>query len=165
MKRFLSALLLITLSTSLGHTGDTTELKWRKLDDGIAEAKKSNKKILLDVYTDWCKWCKKLDTEVYVDPKVAEYLSKAYIPVKLNAESGAKVNYKGKNLREIDIAQVFGVNSYPTIIFLDSKGEPIDRLGGFVDAERFLPIIKFIGTDAYKKMSWEDYQKKNAAKQ
>ena len=79
----------------------------------------------------------------------------------MNAESATKLAYKGKKLSEMEIARPLGVNSYPTIIFLDPQGEQIDRLSGYVDAEHFLPIIKFIGSDAYKTMSWEKYQSEN----
>lgn len=149
-------LLLVTLSA--GYAG---EVKWRSFDAGLAEAKKTNKKVLLDVYTDWCKWCTKLDKEVYTNDKVSKYLLKAYVPVKLNGEGSAKVTYKSQTTTEMGLAQSFGIRSYPTIIFLDSDGEPINSLGGFVDADRFLPIITFIGDDHYKSISWEEFKAKS----
>ena len=135
-----------------------TELKWRTFDAGSAEARKTGKKILLDIYTDWCVWCKRLDQNVYADPAVAGYLEKYYIPVKLNAESDAKVHYKDTSFSSSQFAQgVLQVTGYPTIYFLDANGEPINRLGGYVDAGKFLPIIRFIGEDYYKKMKWEEF--------
>lgn len=153
--------LFIFMSTVSGFAGDKTELQWRSFDAGLAEAKASHKKILLDVYTDWCGWCKKLDKEVYSNQKVATYLAKAYIPVKLNAESAKKLSYKDKAHSETELARAFGVQSYPTIIFLDSDGEPINSLGGYVDADRFLPIVQYIGDDHYKTMTWDEYKSKN----
>jgi thioredoxin-related protein len=151
-------LLLLLLTAATCFAGD---VKWRSFDAGLAEAKKTHKKILLDVYTDWCKWCTKLDKEVYTNDKVSKYLTKAYIPVKLNGEGTGKVSYKSQTTTEMGLAQSFGIRSYPTIIFLDSGGEPINSLGGFVDAERFLPIITYIGDDHYKSISWEEYKTKN----
>ena len=137
------------------------EMKWRKYDTGLTEAKKLKKKILVDVYTDWCKWCKKLDAEVYTEAKVAKYLDQQYIPVKINAESDEKVTYDGKKITEAELAARLGVSGYPTIIFLDTEGKYINKLASFVSADRFLPIMQYIGDDHYKKISWEEYQKKN----
>ena len=154
-----------------GKNHQPAALRWKKFDAGLAEAKAAKKKILLDVYTDWCKWCKKLDTDVYADPKVIAYANQRYIPVKLNAESPDTVSFLGRRIPEARLAAELGVTSYPTIIFLDPAGKPIDRLNSYVDAQTFLdamrrvdqqqtflPIIRFIGDDAYKTMSWQEYQ-------
>ena len=113
---------------------------------------------MLDVYTDWCKWCKTLDTDVYGNDKVSEYLSKQYVVVKYNPESTEKAIYKDTLYSGTQIAQLFGVSGYPKIIFFEPDGTPINFLDGFVPADKFLPVIKFIGEDYYKKMSWQDYQ-------
>jgi len=161
MRKILFALLIILAVPLIGRGGDKPELKWRKFEAGLAEAKKSGKKILLDVYTDWCVWCKKLDKEVYGNEKIAEYLNNQYVLIKLNAESKVKVKYKGEKLTEMELAQGFGVKGYPTIIFLEPNADAINKLGGYVGPDEFLPIAKFIGEDHFKKMSWEDYKIKN----
>lgn len=158
MKHYIIVLTLICITSMVSHAG---ELKWRSFDVGIAEAKKTNKKILLDVYTDWCGWCKKLDKDVYANDKIVSYVNKAYIPVKLNGEGARKLTYKDQQSTEMGLAAAFGIRSYPTIIFLDSQGEPINSLGGYVDADRFLPIVKYIGEDHYKSMTWDEYRAKN----
>ena len=136
-----------------------TPLQWRTFDAGFSEAKKTGKKVLLDVYTDWCGWCKKLDKNVYGDPKVSGYINDHYIPVKLNPESATRVTYRDTAYSAGEFAQGFGITGYPTIIFFEPDGKPIDRLAGYVDANQFLPIIRFIGEDFYKKMSWDDFKK------
>lgn len=158
MKNILLLCLLLALAAP-AIAGDKPELKWKKLDAGLAEAKRSNKIILMDVYTDWCGWCKKLDREVYTDENVAKVLTSDYVLVKVNAESNAPVTYKGQTSSEMQLAQSFGVSGYPTIFFLEPSGEPIDALGGFVDAQKFLPIAKYFGEKHYKTMTWPEYQK------
>lgn len=162
-KIFLLVILLFTF-TQLSLTGDKIELKWKKFDEGITEAKKTKKKILLDVYADWCKWCKKLDAEVYTEPKVAAYLNKFYVLIKVNGESNDKLTYKNQRMTEEQFARVLGVTGFPTIMFLESNAEIIDKLGGFVTADRFLPIIQFIGEDYYKKMKWDEFLEKKVNK-
>ncbi len=154
-----SLILIILLGTTAVLAGDKAELKWRKFDAGVAEAKKAKKKILIDVYTDWCKWCKKLDSEVYTDPKVVDYLNKYYIPVKVNGEGKENLKYKGETITESGLTQSFGVTGFPTILFMDSNGDAINKLGSFVPADRFLLIIQYIGGEHYKKISFEEFTK------
>jgi len=153
--------LLILLSIAGAFAGDKNELRWRSFDEGTAEAKEKHKKILLDVFTDWCGWCKKLDRDVYSDKDVSAYINQFYVPVKLNAESAKQLTYNNTLSTEQGLATTFGVRSYPTILFLDPLGKPINALGGYVDAPKFLTIIKYIGSDRYKTTSWEDYRKEN----
>src|SRR5215510_179475 len=112
--KFLTTALLATLCA---YAGEKQELKWRAFNAGFDEAKKNNKKIILDVYTDWCGWCKRLDKDTYGNEKVMEYLNQEYVVIKLNAESDSKLTYKDKSYTEASIAQAFGITGYPTIIF------------------------------------------------
>jgi thioredoxin-related protein len=154
--------LLIIISGSL-YAGDKIELKWKTFNEGLKEAKASKKKVLIDVYTDWCKWCKKMDQDVYGNELVSKYLSEQYVLVKLNAESPLEATYNDKKLTEREVAGGFGVNSYPTTLFLDEKGGFITPLAGFIPPEKFIDVVKFIGENYYEKMSWDEYQKQNKA--
>lgn len=165
MNKIISIIIFILIISTSGFSGNKVELKWYKYNDGIAEAKKSNKKILLDVYTDWCKWCKKLDIEVYENDKVAAYLKKYFILVKVNGEGSEKLKFDGKEISETQFTGAMGVTGYPTMFFLDSNGKPIDKLASFVPADKFLPIIKFFGEDHYKKESWEAFYKTYSQKE
>lgn len=157
MKKTLTLIITLFLVSFIGHASDKIELKWKKYDVGLAEAKKAKKKIIVDVYTDWCKWCKKLDKEVYANDSIAAYLENQYILVKVNGESSTKIKYKEKQLSEMQLTQLFKVTGFPAIIFLDSTGEVIDRISGYVTPDRFLPIVKYIGEDHYKKITWEEF--------
>ncbi len=164
MKRMMILVAALLLGSSLSmHAGDKPELPWQSMEKGMAKAKQSHKKVMVDVYTTWCKWCKKLDEDVYSNDKVADYLSHHYVVVKLNAESPNELTFQVKKTTERDLAGAFGVSGYPTILFFDSEGKPINSLGGYVSADKFLPIIKFIGEDYYKTMSWDDFQKKQGS--
>jgi len=172
MKKFLIAFvcMLLMTSTTLARgdhdsTGGKNSIQWRTFDAGFSEAKKSGKKILVDFFTDWCVWCKQLDKNVYGDPKISGYLSEHYITIKLNPEVKATVTYMDTAYSADQFAAAFGVTGYPTIIFFEPDGKPIDRLGGYVDADHFLPIIRYIGEDIFKKMTWKDFQKKQSEEQ
>ena len=125
MKRYamIAAFILAAASTRAG------EISWEKnYDDGLASAKKAKKLVMVDVYTDWCGWCKKLDKDVYTDKPVIEKVAKDFVAVKLNPESSKKNGA---------IAEKFGVRGYPCILFLDSDGKELSRIGGYVPAAEF----------------------------
>jgi thioredoxin-related protein len=147
---------LLTLAT-FSSAGENPTVKWKGFTEGLSEAKKTGKKVLVDVYTDWCGWCKKMDKDVYADNKVADYLSKNYVAIKLNAESKNTLTYHDKTMTQIEFSQGFGVTGYPCTLFLKDDGEPITKVPGYITADKFLDILRFLGEDHYLTTKWEDY--------
>lgn len=138
-------------------------LKWTSLEEAIAKADKQQKPILLDLYTDWCGWCKKLDKETFADPEVAGVLTDLFALAKVNGESTEEIIYKNQKTNGVGLARGFGVRGYPAIIFLDPKGDIITLIPGFLNAKQFHPIVKFIGDREYEKMEWAAYLEKYKA--
>lgn len=104
-------------------------------DKALEKAKKDKKVVMVDVYTDWCGWCKKLDKDVYGDAKVSEKLSKDFIACKINPEKSAQ-NRK--------IADKFGTRGYPHIVFVNGDGKKISEIGGYLPAKEFLKQLEKI---------------------
>ena len=143
--------------TLLGSAGEKEHLKWMSFDEGIAHAKKNNKKVIIDVYTDWCGWCKRMDKDTYDNKDVATYLEKNYVVIKLNAESSKKLKFQDKDYTEQELSGAFGVTGFPTTIFLSSNGDPITLVPGYSDAKRFGHIISFIAEEHYLTTKFDDY--------
>ena len=153
---------LLALGISDGtqaFAGGKEKLRWVKFDQGTTEAQRSGKKILIDVYTGWCVWCKKMDANTYSDDSVAAYLGRHYVLIKLDAESASGLTYRGEKYTEQDLARLFGVNGYPTTVFLKSNGDPITSLPGYADASQFGNVIRFIGEDIYLTKKFDEYIK------
>lgn len=130
---------------------------WKSFDEGVSLARTSNKKVLVDVYTDWCSWCKKMDSEVYTDADVIKLMDANFVAVKLNAESSKPVTFRGNSLTEAAFARELGVTGYPTILFFDPNANPITDLPGYSPAQRFALILKYIAEDHYKSTSFQEY--------
>lgn len=138
------SLILILLAGCGAPSGQSTEqaangeIAWlRDVDAAQKESAEKGVVIMVDVYTDWCTWCKKLDAEVFVDPAVVA-ISRSLVNLKVNAED----NGPGTAL-----AQQFGVDGYPTILFLKSEGGSlieVDRIVGFLPATDFAAEVKRI---------------------
>jgi thioredoxin-related protein len=140
-------------------------MQWNSFDTGINHAKTSHKKILVDVYTDWCGWCKKMDSEVYTDPDIKDYLSKHFVIIKMNAEANEKIHYKGQEYLPAQLAAAFGVNGYPATLFLREDSEPITLLPGYTEAPMFLLILSFIAENQYEKKQFSEYLKEKGVKE
>src|SRR6266853_1203265 len=106
MKISISAVIIFLIAHS-ATGGDKQELKWKAFNAGFAEAKKNNKKVMVDVYTDWCGWCKRLDKDTYSNGKVIDYLSHEYVVVKLNAESKDSIKFKENSYSGSSLAREF----------------------------------------------------------
>ncbi|MGE5352060.1 MAG: thioredoxin family protein [Acidobacteriota bacterium] len=162
MKRrivLLCVLIIAILGSAAFYYPAPEEVKWTNFDKGLEASKKENKKVLIDVYTDWCGWCKKMDASTYKNSEVAKYIADNFIAVKLNAESASKVNFMGENYTEQQLAQGFGVTGFPSTIFFDEKQQPITVVPGYLDDKQFLNILKFINEGAYKNQNFEEYMK------
>jgi thioredoxin-related protein len=152
---------LLILTLLLFVTGIiTNSLKAQySFNDALKLAKEENKKILIDFYTDWCGWCKKMDKDVYGNSKVIDIIDDSFIKVKLDAESSEKVKFNGKEITLSDLALNWQVSGYPTTVFLEPDGkiisfkynnESMSIIPGYFSAKDFLKILKFIRDEKYK---------------
>jgi thioredoxin-related protein len=153
---------LLIFSSVITFSQDT---RWYPFNDGLETATKENKKILMDVYTDWCAWCKRMDKDVYAQNEVKVLLNKFFVLVKLNAESNNEAAYNEQTMTETMLAQELGVDGYPSTIFFLPNGEVITAVPGYVAPDKFLLILKYIGENHYVTMDWEEFEAKETGEE
>jgi len=159
---FLPAALLAL--TALVPAAFAAEISWRGWNEGLSEAASSKRPVVVDVYTDWCGWCKRMDRDVYARQDVRDYLAKNYVAVRLNAEAAGRARYENRDYTPSSLAQRFRVSGYPTTIFLRANGEHLVNVPGYIDADRFKLMLRYFGEGAYDRgVSWEDFAKTPAA--
>lgn len=160
---FVAALTLIATMAELTASG---ELEWKTISQGLENAPRENKLIMLDIYTDWCGWCKRMDRDTFSDSVVASYLKQRYIACKMNPEKKGKVTFDGKEFTLAEFGQALGVRGYPATAFFNEKGELLTVVSGYMSPKDFLPVLKYFGDGAYLKgVKYEDYVKQNASAQ
>jgi thioredoxin-related protein len=161
----LTATLVVALVLPLAAcSGEKGGLHWMSFSDGFREAQRTHKKMLIDVYTDWCVWCKRMDANTYTDKNLASYLNSHYILVKLDAESPRTHTFMGKQYTEQQLAGSFGVTGYPSTLFLKAEGDLITVYPGYADAQRFRNVVAFIAEDHYLTTSFDDFVSTQSAK-
>lgn len=172
MKKYIIACLFIVAINYNSYS--QSEVKWYNIEEAIKLNEKNPKKIFIDVYTDWCGWCKKMDAGTFSDPQIAEYLNKYYYPVKLNAEQKQDITYKGtvyknkgteaRSPHDFAAALLNGQLSYPTSVYMDGESKPLTSVPGYETPADIEPILVFFGEDYYKTTKWEDFKAKFVSK-
>lgn len=138
---------------------NTHDLVWHKFDQGLVLASKENKAILIDIYTDWCGWCKKMDQETYSDPRVVKYLRDNFVLIRMNPETDEPVTYEGEQYPAAAFAQSMQVTGYPATAFFESNGKMITMVPGYIQTEDFLNILRYMAEKKYYTVSYEDFLK------
>ena len=152
-----------------GLTLNAQQVDWLTWDDAVALTKNegNTKKVFIDVYTDWCGWCKKMDKDTFQNPEVAAYMNANFLMVKMDGEGKEPLDFNGKTFKyvpsgrrgyhELAAALLQGRLSYPTVVFLDQDLKMLSPVPGYQKVEPFLQIARYFGDDIYKTQDWKTY--------
>ena len=132
-------------------------IQWLDINTALEQAKTSNKKILIDFYTDWCGWCKRMDRDTYADSGVAAYVREHYLAVKFNPEKGDSVIYDGSTYSARQFAAAWQVRGYPATGFVNENGEVLTLMPGYQKPDAFLRFLQYFGGDHHLTGSFEDF--------
>lgn len=151
--------------------GTSQEIKWMTWDEAVAANAKQPRKIFVDVYTDWCGWCKRMDATTFKDSTVVEFMNKNFYAIKLNAEQKESIFWKdfefkwvagGRNgYNELAAIILERQMSFPSFVMLDGEFTRILISPGFKEPPALLKQLKFAQEEAYKNGTWEAYQSKS----
>lgn len=156
----IAVLFAITVPAATVHA-----VEWKAWNAGLSSAAATHRPVLVDVYTNWCRWCRQMDSEVYGRADVQRYLDEHFVSVKLNAESSESVSYRGRTLTARALASSFDVSGYPTTIFLAANGDHLVNVPGYVEPGRFLLLLRFIGDGHMERgIPWDEYVRKSGEK-
>lgn len=137
-------------------------VQWKHWNEGMEAAKRSGKPVLVDVYTDWCGWCRRMDADVYARRDVSDYLESHFVTIRLNAESNEPVAWQGQSRTARGLSNTLGVSGYPTTVFFTSDAEKLANAPGYIPADRFLLLLRYVGDGAMAKgTSFDDFVKQS----
>lgn len=174
MKRiilFAVALLMmgpVTMAKKPEPKAPEAQIKWLTIDELQVKMKEKPKKVYVDMYTDWCGWCKKMEATTFTNPDVARYMNENYYCVRFNAERKDVVFFMGKQytfdpekrMNTLAFNWMQGKASYPTSIFMEQYYQNPMPVAGYQDVKGMEMIVKFFSEVAVKNQAqWDAYQK------
>lgn len=125
-------------------------IQWLSIEEAYELNKKEPRKIFVDVYTDWCGWCKRMDKDTFSNAEVAEYVNKNYYAVKMNAESDRAFKLGQAAMTERQVAQQFGVSGYPTVVFIHEDFRTIEPVSGYQQPTQFMKLLQAFAAKSSK---------------
>jgi len=124
-------------------------IQWLSYAEGRQRSEAENKKVFLVFNADWCRYCLKMEKETFQDPSVVAYVNRNFVPISVNSD------------KEQAIAEKFNVRGLPSTWFISEEGDRIGSRPGFIPADEMLQILKFIGSNSYRSMSFQAFVKEN----
>lgn len=163
-------LVAVALIVSTSAIAQSQEINWVTLEEALELQKKKPKKIMMDVYTNWCGPCKMLDKNTFHNKDVVDYVNEHYYAVKFNAEGNDTVTFDGKTYtnpgykEELknrrngahDLTRALGVRAYPTIVYFDENGKMIQPISGYMKPQQIELYLKMFKSDDHKDITTQD---------
>jgi thioredoxin-related protein len=183
MRRSLFGILCLSLAAGSLHAQVTASaktapaviedspVKWLTFEQAVEKNKTEKKMFFIDVFTDWCGWCKVMDKSTFTEPLVAKTLNEKFYPIKFNAEQQEDVVFNGttfkfipygnKGVHQLALALLNNQQSYPTVVFMDADYTMASPIPGYRKPEEFYKFLVFFSGNYYKngQTAWQDFEK------
>lgn len=135
-------------------------ITWMSWDEMVKAQETERKKVFLDVYTDWCGWCKKMDASTFLDPNIAAVMNSGFYAVKLDAEMKETLEFNGytftnpnpgakRSTHQFAVSLLDGQLSYPSFVILDENFTRQHIIKGFQQVEPLLGTLLFFKTNEF----------------
>lgn len=173
--RAIFLVLATAISLSAGAQEASEAVNWMTFEEAVEKMKTEKRKIFIDVYTDWCGWCKVMDKNTFSEATIAKLLNEKFYAVKFDAEQTADVVFNGttfkfvsygsKGVHQLAAALLNNQLSYPNFVFLDEEFHIVPiysgmtSVPGYKKPEEFHIFLSFVSEEGYKKVNINDYQK------
>ena len=142
------------------ESNNTARVNWVTIEEAQELVKKNPRKILVDIYTDWCGWCKRMDAVTFSHPVIVSYINENFYAVKLNAEQTEPIMFRGqefvnenpgkpRSAHNFAYAVLQGRLGYPAVAFFDEELNLLTVLPGFREPKQFEPILAFFDNNVY----------------
>ncbi len=148
-------------TTSFASEVENKEVQWLSMEEALQKTDSEPRMIFVEVYTDWCGFCQRMDAETFSHPVIASYLNENFYPVKLNAEQEEPIEFRGRvyennNLgdrrptHDFAIAILQGQMSYPSVVFFDKDVELLTAIPGFRPPANMEAVLAFFNKGVYE---------------
>lgn len=141
------------------------KINWISIEEANLKMKTDPRPVMIDLYTNWCYWCKMMDKKTYNNSKVISYINDHFYAVKLNAETKDTLLWNNKDygfntrdkVNDFALYLTQGQLSFPsTIIFPEINTLPA-AIPGFMEPKEIEVILTYFGDHKYKSQNFSEY--------
>jgi thioredoxin-related protein len=169
-----AVLLLVVLPVALAERKPKIDppkaeahINWISIDDLQYQMKKQPKKVFMDMYTDWCGWCKHMEATTFSNPDVVKYMNANYYCVRFNAERKDTFRFMGtsyyydqeKRVNTLAFQLMQGKLSYPTSVIMEERYQNPQAIPGYLKVPEFEMIVRYFAENAHRTQPFPEYQK------
>ncbi len=151
------------------------KIQWVEMSELEEAMKKEPRMVIVDVYTQWCGWCKKMDKTTFQHKDIAKYVNEKFYAVKFDAESkkpltidGQKYKYINQGRRgahELAVLLLEGRMSYPSMVILDKDMSKLTIVPGYMAPAKMDKVLRYFGDGFHAKgIHWAIFDKKFKSK-
>jgi thioredoxin-related protein len=167
MKKILFLIFLLTSISAFSQKQNHGLVHWLTLEEAQKKAKEQPRPILIDIYTDWCGWCKRMVATTYSDPEVAGYINQNFYPVQFNAETRDTIVYQGQKYvnrepqqngtHQLTYKFLPESRSYPSTIFMTGDFQNTVNVPGYLESKTIAPILVFYSEKLYAETNINEF--------
>jgi outer membrane protein OmpA-like peptidoglycan-associated protein len=169
MKKVLIILPLLLLMLSTAYSQSSDKIHWYSFEEAVKLNQIKPKKVFIDIFTDWCGWCKQLDKTTFTDPVIIKLMNENFYAVKLNAERKDTVVFNGyafinpnpagpRSVHQLASSMLKGRMMYPSMVFMDDSMRIISTVQSYLKPQELEPILAYIGRGNYKTMTYDTFK-------
>jgi len=165
----LSILFLFLGGTSLSQEViEPSKVEWYSIEEADSLLKLQPRPLFIDVYTEWCGWCKHMMKTTFAHKGIAAYMNQNFINVRFDAETFDTITFQNKTYTNPGVGRkpkhdlvkflLGGRYSFPTIVYMgrDRKFYPIPGYKKVAELESFLV---YFAEDLYSSISLHDFDR------
>lgn len=145
------------------------KIKWYAFEDVATQINETPKSVFIDVYTDWCGWCKTLDKTTFANPVIIKLMNEYFYAVKLDAERKDTVVFNGysfvnpnpkgfRSAHQLASSLLQGKMGYPSMVFLNDSMQLITTVQSYLSAPDLEPVLVYIGQKKYLTMPYDTFK-------
>lgn len=167
--KLLLVLFMFTGQLIFAQTTSSEKITWYSFEDAAKLNEQVHKKVFIDVFTEWCGWCKVLDKNTFSNPVIIKIMNENFIAVKLDAERKDTVYFNGyaftnpnptgyRSPHQLASSMLKGRMSYPSMVFMDDSMRLITTVQSYLKPTELEPILEYIAQDKYLTMTYDSFK-------